>query len=85
MNEIRETATAARYPAIPHVAGDIAPFDYAQGRLRQGGRFSSFSQKFCTLCNIFVKKKKRTMLPQANRASIGQNVRFACPPRKSCQ
>jgi hypothetical protein len=34
-------------------------------RLRQGGRSHSFSQKFCTLCKIFVKKKKCTMLPQA--------------------
>jgi hypothetical protein len=25
-------------------------------RLRQGGKFHSFSQKFCTLCKIFVKK-----------------------------
>jgi hypothetical protein len=24
MNETRETANAERYPAIPHVAGDIA-------------------------------------------------------------
>jgi hypothetical protein len=27
-------------------------------RLRQGGRFHSFSQKFCTSCKIFVKKIK---------------------------
>jgi hypothetical protein len=47
MNETRETATAERYPAIPHVAGYIAPFDYAQGRLRQGGRFPIFfTEKF---------------------------------------
>jgi len=26
------------------------------------------------MCNIFVKKDKSTMLPQANRASIGSNV-----------
>jgi len=40
-------------------------------RLRQGGMGHSFSQKFYTLCKIFVKKKKSTMLPQANRVSIG--------------
>jgi hypothetical protein len=28
-------------------------------RLRQGGRFHSFSQKFCTKCKIFVKKIKK--------------------------
>jgi hypothetical protein len=44
--------------AIPPPEVDIAPFDDAQGRLRQGGRFYSFSQKCCTECNIFVKKIK---------------------------
>jgi hypothetical protein len=43
MSETRETANADRYQAIPGLAGDIAPFDDAQGRLRQGGRFLSFS------------------------------------------
>jgi hypothetical protein len=56
MNETCETANAAMYPAIPRLAGDIAPFDYAQGRLRQGGRFHAFSQKICTECKFFVKK-----------------------------
>jgi hypothetical protein len=46
MSETREAASAAMYQAIPHVAGDVAPFDYAQGRLRQGGRLHSFSQKY---------------------------------------
>jgi hypothetical protein len=39
MSEHREAASAAMYQAIPHVAGNIAPFDDAQGRLRQGGRY----------------------------------------------
>jgi hypothetical protein len=43
MSETRETANADRYQAIPGLAWDIAPFDDAQGRLRQGGRFLSFS------------------------------------------
>jgi hypothetical protein len=38
--------------------------------------------------NFFVQKKKRAMLPQANRAiqfnSIQSTVRFASPPHKSC-
>jgi hypothetical protein len=35
---------------------------------------------------MFVKKKKiSTMLPQANQASIGSNVRFGSQPRKSCE
>jgi hypothetical protein len=48
MNETRETATADVYPAIARSAGDIAPFDYAQGRLRPGGRFSIFVTKKIT-------------------------------------
>jgi hypothetical protein len=35
--------------------------------------------------NFFVKKKKRTMLPQAHPAAIGSNVRFAWQPRTSCK
>jgi hypothetical protein len=38
MNETRETATADVYPAIARSVTDSAPFDDAQGRLRQGGR-----------------------------------------------
>jgi hypothetical protein len=49
MNENRETANAETYPAILRLAGDIAPFDDAQGRLRQGGNSRSFSQKKFTL------------------------------------
>jgi hypothetical protein len=40
MSETCETATADMDQAIPRLAGDIAPFDYAQGRLRQGGKRS---------------------------------------------
>ncbi|MFP4437684.1 MAG: hypothetical protein ACLFVO_10575, partial [Chloroflexaceae bacterium] len=35
---------------------DISP-DGSQIRLRQHGTLFSFSQKCCTVCNIFVKKK----------------------------
>jgi hypothetical protein len=58
MSEKHKPAGAAMDPAIPRLAGDSAPFDDAQGRLRQGGRFHSFSQKICTQCKFFVKKKK---------------------------
>ncbi|MFP4439394.1 MAG: hypothetical protein ACLFVO_19300 [Chloroflexaceae bacterium] len=61
MNETRETANAGMQQAIPGFDGGY--------RLRQGGRFHAFSQKFCIKCKIFVKKKKKsTMLPQAKRA-----------------
>jgi hypothetical protein len=43
-------------------------------RLRQGGRFHAFAQKCCTKCNIFVQKKKRTMLPQAVCVSSGETI-----------
>jgi hypothetical protein len=47
MNETREAAGAAMYQAIPRLAGDIAPFDDAQGRLRQGGNYQIFfTEKF---------------------------------------
>jgi hypothetical protein len=58
MNENRETANAETYPAILRLAGDIAPFDDAQGRLRQGGTFSVFFTKKIHVVNFFVKKKK---------------------------
>jgi hypothetical protein len=45
MSEHRETANADMQQAIPGLTGDIAPFDDAQGRLRQGGRFSIFFTK----------------------------------------
>jgi hypothetical protein len=44
MSEQHEPAGAAMYPAIPCLAGDIAPFDDAQGRLRQGGTCSMLPQ-----------------------------------------
>jgi hypothetical protein len=58
MNEKRETANTGMQQAIPGFDGDIAPFDDAQGRLRQGGRFQSFSQKN-SLSDFFVKKEKQ--------------------------
>jgi hypothetical protein len=48
MNEIRETANAERYPAIPHVAGDIA-----SGRVE---KTRSFSQKN-SRCEFFCEKE----------------------------
>jgi hypothetical protein len=49
MNETRETDTAAMDQAILRLAGDIAPFDDAQGRLRQSGTFSIwFTRKSTT-------------------------------------
>jgi hypothetical protein len=69
MSEHRETATADLHQTIPRLVGNIAPFDYAQGRLRPGGRGRSCSQKICTKCKIFCEQDKTsTMLPQANRA-----------------
>jgi hypothetical protein len=59
MSKPRETATAAMDQAIPHVARDIAPFDYAQGRLRQGGNTRSFSRKSGSPSHFFVKKRKQ--------------------------
>jgi len=76
MRENRETTNAAMDQAISCFAGDIAPFDDAQGRLRQGGRFSILFTKN-SLSEFFVNKKKSTMLPQANRASTWANVQFA--------
>jgi hypothetical protein len=58
MSETRETANADMHQAIPGLVADIAPFDYAQGRLRQGGRSHSFSQKN-SLSEFFVKKINR--------------------------
>jgi hypothetical protein len=49
MSETHETANADMQQAIPGLVADIAPFDYAQGRLRQGGRFSIFFTKTFTL------------------------------------
>jgi hypothetical protein len=49
VSETRETANADMHQAIPGLVADIAPFDDAQGRLRQGGRFSIFFTKTFTL------------------------------------
>jgi hypothetical protein len=57
MSEKHDPAGAAMDQAIPRLAGDIAPFDYAQGRLWQGGRFHSFTQKFALCTKICVKEK----------------------------
>jgi hypothetical protein len=58
MSERRETANADMQQAIPRLAGDIAPFDDAQGRLRQGRTDHSFSQTCGSLSHMFVKKVK---------------------------
>jgi hypothetical protein len=62
MSETHETATADTYQMIPRLTGDNA-----SSRAEDS---SSFSQKCCTKCNIFVKKKKHTMLPQANKSVV---------------
>jgi hypothetical protein len=59
MSEHRETANTDMQQAIPGLTGDIAPFDDAQGRLRQGGRNHLFSQKICIQCKFFVKKDQK--------------------------
>jgi hypothetical protein len=66
MSEKRETDNADVYQAIPRLAGAIAPFDDAQGRLRQGGRFHSVSQKI-SRCDFFVKQKKVPCCCRRNR------------------
>jgi hypothetical protein len=58
MSEHRETTTADMQQAIPGLVGDIAPFDYAQGRLRQGGRFQFFFTKKLLSKQLFCKKEK---------------------------
>jgi len=62
MSEHRETANADMHQAIPRLVGNIA-----SGRAEDS---FSCSQTCCTTCNMFVNKKKRTMLPQANLTSI---------------
>jgi hypothetical protein len=59
MSETREPANADRYPAIPRLAGDIAPFDYAQGRLWQGGRFHFFFTKMLHFVQHFCEKETK--------------------------
>jgi hypothetical protein len=55
MSEHRETANADMQQTIPRLAGDIAPFDDAQGRLRQGRTDHSFSQTCGSESHMFVK------------------------------
>jgi hypothetical protein len=62
MSEHRETASADIHQAISGLVGDIA-----SGRVEE---LRSFSRKFGSESQIFVKKKKRTTLPQANLTSI---------------
>jgi hypothetical protein len=45
MSEKRETVNADMDQTIPRLARVIAPFDYAQGRLRQGRRYRFFFTK----------------------------------------
>jgi hypothetical protein len=63
MSEHCETVNADRYPAIPYLAGDIAPFDDAQGRLRQGGRNPAFFTKNLQRNFFCEKDRSSTMLP----------------------
>jgi hypothetical protein len=72
MSENRETTNADMQQAIPGLVADIAPFDDAQGRLWQGGRFHAFSHECCTMCNIRVKKKKVPCCRRRVRFSSGQ-------------
>jgi hypothetical protein len=59
------------------LTGDIAPFDYAQGRLRQGGRNQIFfTNIWLAEPNVREKDKKSTMLPQANRLSSDDTSRL---------
>jgi len=51
------------------------------GSLRLGGRDQIFFTKKFTMWIFLWKRKNRTMLPQANPASIRSNVRFACQRR----
>ncbi len=56
MSEQRETATAAMQQAIPGFDGGYRPIRRRSGQAPAGRKIYSFSQKCCTLCNIFVKK-----------------------------
>jgi hypothetical protein len=77
MSEKHEPAGAAMYPAIPHLAGDIA-----SGRVEDS---ILIAQNICTECKIFVQKKTSPMLPPAilpSGLAPGRNQR---PPRTSYQ
>jgi hypothetical protein len=75
MSENRETTSADRYQASRMWRGY---------RLRQGRRNQIFFTKHFHKVKMFCEEdKKRTMLPQANRASTWSNVRFDEPPRNS--
>jgi sRNA-binding regulator protein Hfq len=56
MSETHETATADMDQAIPRLAGDIAPFDDAQVRLRPGGKNQLFYKMLHNMQN-FCKKR----------------------------
>jgi hypothetical protein len=73
MSEHRETANAGMQCSRRSRVwrGDIAPFDYAQGRLWQGGSYQK-------------QDRSSTMLPQAHRVFTGINLRFERQPRTSC-
>jgi hypothetical protein len=68
MSETRETATADMHQAIPDLVADIAPFDYAQGRLWQCGR------------NLLLYKRERTYHAAAGEANfwVGQQIKIGC-------
>ncbi len=87
MSEHRETANAGMQCSRRSRVwrGDIAPFDYAQGRLWQGGA----NQILFTKCWLFEptfreQDRSSTMLPQAHRVFTGINLRFERQPRTSC-
>jgi hypothetical protein len=85
MSEQRETVSTDMDQAIPRLAEDRAPFDDAQGRLRQGGRTLIFFTNFWLFePKVREKDKSSTMLPQANPASIWLTAWFARAPRTSC-
>jgi hypothetical protein len=58
MSENCETANANMDQAILCLTWDIAPFDYAQGRLRQGGRLPIFFTKMLHEVQHFYEKDK---------------------------
>jgi hypothetical protein len=57
MSETCETGNADMAQAIPGLVGDIAPFDYAQGRLRQGGRYHPLFTKHFHEVKMFCEQR----------------------------